>query len=357
MRPASFGPRVLSFMLRSISKETAWLPMLSIGMRWTILILLSFGFACSKTEVPPPAETAPATESEAPGAKEAPLSAEQLSTAEPPSIQLVEPGKEPRRTLRRSVPPGFEQKLSFTTKIAVKALFQGVLGGSVDYPIATYEMSVKAEGTVPGESTTVLFTVNKVSFADLSTTPERQRDEWKKAATLVQGATGSYTFGARGWIENVKVELRSRTSRKARQMADDLEWSLQQLSMPLPEEPVGEGAKWTVKNGLKQGGVQVDQLATVELVTIEGPRVDVKMGIEQAATPQDYTQPGGFGEALELKSLTATGSGEATWNLTELVPRSLNIETSEDKVAHHIQPSAGVLATISTTRVVTVGGR
>jgi hypothetical protein len=322
-------------------------------MRWTFFAFLFLSLACSKTQEPSSVEPAPAAESEAQATKRPAPPAK----PEPPTIELLEQGQEPRHTLRRSVEPGAEQKLSLTTKIAVEALFQGVLHSTVDYPTVTYELSTKANDGAPGEGTTVSITVDKVSLLDRSTIAEPQRDDWKKAASMVEGATGSYTFGARGWVENVKIKLEPRayTLPKARQMVDDLEWSLTQLSMPLPEEPVGKGAKWTVKGELAQGGVKVDQDTTVELLAANGPDLDVKMEIEQTATPQEYSQPGGAGDKLKLMLLETTGGGEATWNLKTLAPPSLSFETIEKKQATHHRGDTGVIADLATTRTVNIG--
>ena len=243
-----------------------------------------------------------------------------------------------------------------TLEAEIEALFQGVLRGGVTRPTITYELNLEAGNNPSGEDASVRFSVQSVNLPDLSETAEAQRVHWRKAASVLQEATGSYALDPHGWVHDVKVKLPSYTSPQARQMAEDLRWSLTQLGTPVPEKPVGLGAKWKTTLPLEQNGARVNQVATVELVGVEGARVRVQMAIEQSAEPQEYRQPGGYGDVLELVKLTTTGSGEASWDLAEPAPRSLEVETSEQTQAVNRKADAVVAADIATKRKLTVQG-
>jgi hypothetical protein len=103
------------------------------------------------------------------------------------------------------------------------------------------------------------------------------------------------------------------------------------MTPALPEEPLGQGAKWTVHEGITQGGIHVNQLTTMEIVKVEGNRVELATNVRQSAAPQLFKNPG-TGATLNLSivdgmgSLTGVASGSLTWDLTELAPRAVNVD-------------------------------
>jgi hypothetical protein len=106
--------------------------------------------------------------------------------------------------------------------------------------------------------------------------------------------------------------------------------SLENMSLPFPEEAVGIGAKWEVKQALESGGMRTFQKITVELMSVQGKLVTLGVKTEQTAPPQPVNNPQmPAGATLQLVSLSGTGTGTMKISLDSLVPTSeMNAKTT-----------------------------
>jgi hypothetical protein len=323
-------------------------------MRWLIIILILLSLACSKKERPPQAETAPETAPETRGAGgSAPSALSDLpaelegaapSVGEPPSVTLLEAGKKPFAELRWNVKPELEQKLSLKILVTVQSLVAMTIEMASPGRADLYEMTLRAKDVVPDGKVRVDFTIDEVR-SKVNT----------NALAAIEGATGSYSLDSRGTIQNVKIDLPTRAPLLAHRMADDIKWSLSQMAVSLPVEGVGQGAKWTVHRGVELGGVHVNQLSTVELVKLQGSRIDIKASIQQSATPQTFKNPGASNE-LELAKFEGVGNREVAWDLTELAPSSANVTSTSRKFVRQTMKNGQRTTTlIETKRTLKIG--
>jgi hypothetical protein len=83
-----------------------------------------------------------------------------------------------------------------------------------------------------------------------------------------------------------------------------------QIAQPLPEEPVGVGAKWDTTLTVTIGELTVQQHATQELVELDGTRGKIKLVLRQQ----------GKGSGAGNLTLKATGQGEMAFDLARPVP-------------------------------------
>src|SRR5437867_11002112 len=98
------------------------------------------------------------------------------------------------------------------------------------------------------------------------------------------------------------------------------------LSIPLPEEAIGPGAKWEVKLPVKSGGMTISQTATYQLASLEGERLAIHSSIAQQATSQKVQNPAMPGLKLDLNKMTGTGKGDLTCDLTQLLPPEATVD-------------------------------
>ena len=63
------------------------------------------------------------------------------------------------------------------------------------------------------------------------------------------------------------------------------------LSIPLPEEELGVGARWEVYQTLVNSGMTMYQKSEFELVAVDGRKVTLKSKLEQTAPPQAMESP------------------------------------------------------------------
>lgn len=330
---------------------------------------MCLGLGCSKKEAPPPAEPAPAAETETTGAGgsetaatlELPpeLQAATPPLGDPPSLKLLEPGDKPRRELRWDVDPGLEQTLSIKLEFGIEAVIELLKVQSPDRS-TIYKIKLRVKEVLPGGTIRVAFTIDEVNAQYTTRAEPRQAKRLKAAVGTIQGLSGSYSLDPRGSVENVQIELPSGALTEAQDMVDNLKWSLSQMTPSLPKEQVGAGAKWTAHRGVQQSGVHVNQLSTMKIAKLEGTRLDIKTELQQSATPQTVRYPS-TSEPLELVTYSAEGSGEVAWDLTELRPRTASMKSAVYKQSVYKKVYQGERAQRAnivsvTTRALTIPG-
>ncbi len=106
------------------------------------------------------------------------------------------------------------------------------------------------------------------------------------------------------------------------QIAEALELSIEYLTPPLPEQPVGVGARWEVANTSKVGDIEVVETVAYELVDLTEYAGVIRTNLTHTAGPQATRLPGmpeGTADA-ELVALQGQGGGEIEFDLRSLTP-------------------------------------
>jgi hypothetical protein len=328
-------------------------------MRWSIIILMSLSLACSKKEAPAPAEPEQAAETETPpsaedseqaadAADELPeeLKAETPAVGAPPVVKVLELGKEPRQPLRWNIKPGFEQRLSVDVGHAVDTVI-AVMRFPRPKQVVSYDLTMRATKVEDDGTVRVAFTIDDATMNTIGT-PE-QVEQLKTALSPMRKVTGSYVLGARGHVTAIEMKAPGVISPG---LIDNLRWTLVQMIPAFPTQPVGQGAKWTVHAGIEQGGVQVNQLTTTEIVKLDHSGVELALAVQQTATPQPFLYPP-TQRMLKLTSWNGSATGSLRWNLNELSPRAANLDAGAIKAAQDSKKPVGIMfKTDRTIRVI-----
>lgn len=327
-------------------------------MRWSTITILLLSLACTKKEASAPAEPEPAAKTEAAPPAEAaeaevseqepqPASAvldDELELPEeltgdtpaigaPPTVHVLNPGQEPRQALRWNVQPGFEQKVSATVASSIEALIAVMMVRAPLYAVS-YELSLRAKSLADDGSLHVEVTVDRAT-ANLEGVGDAERAKQIETALGTLGKVrGRYVLGPRGQVTGAQLDIPPNAAGIAREMIDNVRWAFVQMTPVFPEEPIGQGAKWTVHQGIEQGGVRVNQLATIEMVKRDGKRVELGLDIQQSAAPQSFENAGTM-RTLDLTVLKGIASGSLTWDLGELAPQHARIEAETVKGVRH----------------------
>jgi len=308
-------------------------------MRWSIIILMSLSLACSKKEAPTPAEPEQAAQTETPpsdeGAEPTADPAEELPeelkgdtppVGAPPVVKVLDPGKEPRQPLRWTIKPGFEQRLSVDVGYAVDAVIAILRFGSPTY-VVSYDLTMRATKVEDDGTVRVAFKVEEAT-TDTVGAPERVK-QLENALTAMRAVTGSYVLAPRGHVTTIQIKTPNRES-IGPEMIDNFRWTLAQLTPVFPEQPVGQGAKWTVHAGIEQGGAQVNQLTTTEIVKLDGSSVELALAVQQTAAPQSFRNPA-TRQTGKLTTLQGSATGSHRWDLNEISPDAVNLDASAVK--------------------------
>lgn len=315
-------------------------------MRILIVTLILLALGCSKketaepgqlgaTEAPSATEDSPQTDEPAavdaaPEVPELPPALLQATTPPldaPPVIAVLDQGAEPRQALRWQLESGFEQtaqiKVGFTVTAVVMTLALSDPKYVVSLDLTQRVRKVGRDGTFR-----VSVSVDDATMHPAALRGDKRADQLKKALSAVKKSTGNYTMHPRGHVQDVRLDMAAKkASIRAHDLLDNLRWALVQMTPTFPEEPLGPGAKWTVSRSVRQGGMLVRQLTTLELVKRDGPQVVVKTQTRQTADEQPFVGPGKL-EEMTLLTLNGISAGTLTWELTQLTPRAADVETN-----------------------------
>ena len=246
---------------------------------------------------------------------------------QPAIVTLVSPGAAPRAALRYKVAPTFKSRLDM-----VMTMGMNMDMGGMQMPMNMPAMKLSADVAVTGVAPTGDITYDLV-FSDMTLDPTGVDPSVAAAMQGVmpsmKGMKGTAVVTARGVQKSLNMDT-STVNPALQQQMQAMSSSLENMSLPFPEEPIGVGAKWEVKQALAAGGMRQFQKISVELTAVDGNTITLGLKTEQTAPPQPVNNPQlPPGATMQLVTLTGTGTGTTKIKLDSLVPISeVNSKTS-----------------------------
>jgi hypothetical protein len=258
-------------------------------------------------------------------------------------VKLVSPGAEPRKALRYVVPAGTKARIELSTDIAMH-----VEAGGMSMPMKMPGTKIISEVTVsavaPNGDMTFATGLSGMSFDTAGVDPAVAAA--MAGAPDVSSIKATGTMTSRG-MTTQQFDLSKVTDPQLKQVMENAGTALQSMSFPLPEEPVGVGARWEVRQRMSAAGLETLTTQTVELVAIEGTKLTLKVGTEQNAPPQTMKNPALPPEA-EINLIKMTGTGTAT-NVLDLASFSIQGEGTMSMSMQMVMRMAGMEQPMSTT--------
>jgi hypothetical protein len=242
-------------------------------------------------------------------------------------FKLLEPGAEPRVALRLHPKEGNKQAVSMTLKIASE-----MMGQTMKVPEINMAMDATVKSVSPDGDITYDLVIGDATLGDDNGAMPQVAEAMKTALASCKGMTTSGTVSSRGVAQTATAKAPAGADAQTKQVMDQMKEALSAIMVPLPEEAVGQGAKWEVKEPAKSGGISVDQTLVFELASIEGDTLTVKTTIDQHAGSQKIPNPAMPSAKIDLNKITGAGTGDATWDLGQLIASSgtLNLKSEQD---------------------------
>jgi len=154
-------------------------------------------------------------------------------------------------------------------------------------------------------------------------TPPPMVDQMKTALKDIKGMNGNAEVTTRGITISADMRMPANTNPQLASMMDSMKQQMSQMSVPLPEEPVGQGASWTVTTQLTTGGMLVTNQYKYTLAKIEGKNIEMKVSLLQTAEPQELKNPQlPPNVKLKLLEFKSSGSGTVKMDLAQMIPTS-----------------------------------
>jgi Family of unknown function (DUF6263) len=265
-----------------------------------------------------------------PGATNEPSSGTRSTSAGSTQVKLLEPGAEPRKVLRFHPKAGDKQSMLLTMKIgmAVKA------GEMPEQPIKLPTMKLVMDLTVKDVGTNGDITYDIVT-SDASITDEPDvvaqiAEAMKNSIAGVKGVGGKGTFSNRGISKGTDIKTPEGADPQVSQYVEQMKENIARVVPPLPEEPVGAGAKWEVKMPIKSQGINLNQSTTLQLVSLDGDRGAAKSSATLTAPNQKIPNPMMPGTKVDLTKMTGNSTGEITFDLAQILPSEASVEFHQD---------------------------
>lgn len=245
------------------------------------------------------------------------------------TLTVLDDGREPRRALRYPDDPPATQKMSLTLRVGMKMEVPGSPVPPVTLP--GLRLLIDLEGRGKAGLSHFDFTVTDADLVSADAAPPSIVAELRKGLPSLVGASGSVVVDPRGMTRELTMGLPSDLGQELEQYMNSARLAIGQMPVPMPDEPIGVGAKWEVQETVAQDGVSVRQKTYYELLALETTRALIRTQTVQSAERQRAALPGlPDGVTAEVLSLHGSGAGETEIDLRRLVPGSAREEVETD---------------------------
>lgn len=238
------------------------------------------------------------------------------------SLKLVSAGNEPREKRIYAPKVGSKETLSITSKTTstMNVGGQGMPGGDVVLPPTHLEIALVVKEVTDGQIKSE-FVVTKAT-APAPKGGQEAVEKYAASVVAAKGAKGTVTTTRGG--DAIAVQFDDTAADANKEIVRD---ALLTPSVPFPNEPIGDGAKWEISQPTTAEGMRFEQITTYELASLVKGKGQVNLGQRVTAPEQDLDVPGAPVQP-HLTKLDGTGSGKAAFELGKITARSLSLTSS-----------------------------
>lgn len=235
-----------------------------------------------------------------------------------PRLEVLESGAEPRVLLRYQVRDGREEQMRLQLGLEVEVT-NGAEVARMAAPPTTLDLFVGPVQTFPDGRTRYRMRASNVSTTYPEGAPPELVTQIDEQLAPLGGISGQVVIDDRGLTQSTSFAVPDDLAPRQRTMLGNIRATL--MSIPFPEVPVGVGARWVMKRGLRVGGFVVQQEATYTLTDFADGRGRVQITGRQTAAPQvlGEVEPG---VVATLEAYESSGTGSAVFALGRITPHA-----------------------------------
>ncbi len=250
-------------------------------------------------------------------------------------VHLSNAGAEPRQLLRYQVAAGARERVHIDLEMRTQVKPQVAPGASTSDPapaaVVADRLAVDAEVNVEkvnpstGEFEYTLEVLD-VTLPSSGPDPEAERprhwftpDEVRPLVGVRLRATADALGRVRAFERTGSTDALPSNSQSALEL---VHVGLREAFVPLPAEPVGVGAEWTVAETGIEAGIWSAKATSYKLREKAGYELTIETDSGGVRRPRDLSLPGVTGFAVRLGTMTTSTRGTVVQNLTQLAPVS-----------------------------------
>ncbi len=264
--------------------------------------------------------SAGAADAPASSAPAKPAAARVSTSAGETRVTLLQAGSAPRKALRLHVKAGDKRTSTMTIKMGMTMQAGTMDPNTVKMPTMKMTMDSTVRGLSPQGEIAYDMVMSDVTVAEDPNIMPQVVETMKTTMGGLKGLSLAGKMSNRGINQSTEMKMPDDANPQARQAMEQMREAFSNSGVALPEEPIGLGAKWEVKQKVKSQGMTLDQTTIYDLVSSEGDRFTTKCTLTQTAANQQIENPSMPGLKMNLVKFSTKGNGQVTSNLGQLMP-------------------------------------
>lgn len=273
----------------------------------------------------PPATQPPATEP-SPAAESS-----QQAGKHPAKVKLVNPGSAPRQAFRFKPQVGSQQSFVMLMNMQQKMFVGGNAMPAPVLPTQKFTIDLKVAQVSPEGDVHTDWVYRDIDILDEAETPQVVADKIRELVTPLAGMSGKVVVSNRGFTQEANFKVPENLDPQLKQLLGGMLESMDKLSAPVPQEPIGIGAVWTVTQQVVANGLSLNQVATYKLTAIDDSGYHLDVTVDQQADEQWINPPNlPATTKIKLRKLDSAGTGKMTLANDLLMPRNSDLDLKSD---------------------------
>jgi len=252
------------------------------------------------------------------GAKPSAKPAEAVPAIKPDAVKVHNAGAEPRLALRYAAKKGDTFGFEMRMKMGMSMTMGGKPAPATSMPTMVMPGDVKVVDVLSDGGMKLEFVYAAGTLAETDGVAPQVVDAMGASMGQIKGMNGSFVFTPRGEYVSGSFKVPAGADPMVKQTLQSLNKSMEQMTVPLPAEPVGKGAKWTCERNPESNGVKMKALYTHELVELTDKWFAAKVSIAGEAGEQTV-------QGMKLEQMNITGAGDTKIDLSRLMPTDCRI--------------------------------
>lgn len=244
------------------------------------------------------------------------------ASGQPPIVKLVSAGAQPRMALRYKIPNNLKTSFDMAMSISMNMEMGGMAMPAMAMPGMKMTGDITVTSVTPEGDTTYDLSSIDMGFDNSSTVDPNIMATMQGMLAGMKDLHATFVVTNRGVTKSTNMDM-SKIDPGLQQTLGPMSTSFEQMSLPFPEEAVGVGAKWEVRQSMNSGGIQMFQKVSMEVTALDNQSVTLSTKTEQTAPQQAVTNPAmPPGTDVTLQSMTGAGTATSKVRFDHPVPTS-----------------------------------
>ena len=226
------------------------------------------------------------------------------------TVTLVDAGAEPRRTVRYSARVGQQETLVISMRMAMAMSMNDEEMPEQTFPEFRFTVVGEVKEIAANGDIHSRMEYTQVKVVDEPGVDPMMLSMMEEMCAAVTGMSATCVTTGRGETISAEYEHGRNLDPRIAEQLTDLPRMLAQFGAILPEEPVGDGARWRLHGPITSGGMVINTSSDFTLTAVTDTEMSLESTATQTADPQDVPMPDMPGQTLHLKSLKSDGGGK-----------------------------------------------